>query len=47
MNISEIDSAQQILLVENNLGDVRTTQEDFKELKILNNMNVVRDGADG
>lgn len=47
MNISEIDSVQQILLVENNLGDVCTTQKDFKEVKVLNNMNVVRDGADG
>ena len=36
----------EILLVEDNPGDVRLTQEVFKEAKILNHLNVVGDGVD-
>ncbi len=34
----------EILLVEDNQGDIRLTQEAFKEGKVLNNMSVVEDG---
>ena len=36
----------QILLVEDNPGDVRLTHEVFKEAKIVNHLNVVGDGVD-
>lgn len=36
----------EILLVEDNPGDVRLTREAFKEGKVLNNLNVVEDGAE-
>ena len=36
----------EILLVEDNPGDVRLTQEVFKEAKIPNHLNVVGDGVD-
>ena len=36
----------EILLVEDNPGDVRLTVEAFKEGKIRNHMSVVRDGVD-
>jgi CheY-like chemotaxis protein len=36
----------QILLVEDNPGDVRLTVEAFKEGKIRNHLSVVRDGVD-
>ena len=35
----------EILLVEDNPGDVRLTQEVFKEAKIVNHLNVVGDGV--
>ena len=35
----------EILLVEDNPGDVRLTVEAFKEGKIRNHLSVVRDGA--
>jgi two-component system, chemotaxis family, response regulator Rcp1 len=35
-----------ILLVEDNLGDIRLTQEVLKEGKIKNNLNVVMDGEE-
>ena len=35
-----------ILLVEDNLGDVRLTQEALKEAKVLNNLWVVTDGVE-
>ena len=34
-----------ILLVEDNLGDIRLTQEAFKEGKVRNNLITVRDGV--
>jgi two-component system, chemotaxis family, response regulator Rcp1 len=36
----------EILLVEDNMGDVRLTQEAFKDSKILNNISFVRDGGE-
>lgn len=36
----------EILLVEDNPGDVRLTEEALKESKILNNLNVVYDGVE-
>jgi CheY-like chemotaxis protein len=36
----------EILLVEDNPGDVRLTQEVFKETNISNNLSVVGDGVD-
>jgi len=36
----------EILLIEDNPGDVRLTVEVFKEAKIHNNMNVMTDGID-
>ncbi len=36
----------EILLVEDNAGDVRLTLEAFKEAKVLNNFQVVSDGAE-
>ncbi len=36
----------EILLVEDNPGDARLTLEAFKEGKVLNNFNVVRDGVE-
>lgn len=36
----------EILLVEDNPGDVRLTKEALKESKILNNLNVVYDGVE-
>jgi CheY-like chemotaxis protein len=36
----------EILLVEDNPGDVRLTKEALKDGKILNNLNVVSDGAE-
>lgn len=35
-----------ILLVEDNAGDVRLTQEALKECKVLNNLSVVGDGVE-
>src|SRR5665647_3299983 len=36
----------EILLVEDNLGDIRLTQEAFHEGKIYNHMTVVMDGVE-
>ena len=36
----------EILLVEDKPGDVRLTQEAFKEGKLRNNMSVVNDGVE-
>jgi CheY-like chemotaxis protein len=36
----------EILLVEDNAGDVRLTQEALKEGKVLNHLSVVRDGEE-
>ena len=36
----------EILLVEDNLADIRLTQEAFKDGKVTNNLNVMRDGVE-
>jgi CheY-like chemotaxis protein len=36
----------EILLVEDNPGDIRLTEEAFKEAKVLNKLHVVRDGIE-
>lgn len=36
----------EVLLVEDNPGDIRLTVEAFKENKMLNNLNVVKDGLE-
>jgi len=36
----------EILLVEDNPGDVRLTKEAFKDSKVLNSLNVAKDGAE-
>lgn len=36
----------EILLVEDNLGDIRLTQEALKESRILNTLHIVMDGAE-
>ena len=36
----------EILLVEDNPADVRLTQENFKDSKILNHLHVINDGAE-
>ena len=41
-----MDRAIEILLVEDNPGDVRLTQEAFREGKVLNNLSVVGDGVE-
>ncbi len=46
MNIGEIGRPAEILLVEDSPGDVRLTQEAFKEGKIRNNLHVVEDGVE-
>ena len=34
----------EILMVEDDAGDIRLTREALKDAKVLNNLNVVRDG---
>ena len=46
MSSPEIAKPIEILLVEDNPGDVRLTKEAFKESKILNNLSVVEDGTE-
>ena len=46
MNISETYQPIEILLVEDNPGDVRLTMESLKEGKLHNHMIVVRDGVE-
>ena len=46
MNIPQIGKLVEILLVEDNPGDVRLTLEAFKEGKILNRLSVVGDGVE-
>ncbi len=36
----------EILLVEDNPGDVRLTQEAFRDARLVNNLNVTRDGVE-
>ena len=46
MTVTQDYRPLEILLVEDNPGDVRLTQEVFKEAKILNHLSVVSDGID-
>ena len=46
MNMEEVGRPIEILLVEDNPGDVRLTQEVFKESKIRNRLHVARDGEE-
>ncbi len=46
MNNSQIGKVIEILLVEDNPGDVRLTLEAFKEGKLINNLSVVSDGVE-
>ncbi len=46
MSFKNPAKAVEILLVEDNPGDVRLTVEALKESKLLNNLNVVEDGID-
>ncbi len=45
MNIKQVDPVQ-ILLIEDNLGDVELIKVAFKEAKIPNQINVARDGEE-
>jgi CheY-like chemotaxis protein len=44
--MSPIGPAVEILLVEDNIGDVRLTREAFKESKLLNALHHVEDGVE-
>lgn len=44
MTIEQTGRAAEFLLVEDNPGDVRLTQEALRESKVINNLNVVGDG---
>jgi CheY-like chemotaxis protein len=44
--LDELSAPIEILLVEDNPGDVRLTQEALKEGKILNNLHMARDGVE-
>ena len=46
MTTHELCRPVEILLVEDNPGDVRLTQEALKEAKVLNTVSVARDGVD-
>jgi two-component system, chemotaxis family, response regulator Rcp1 len=46
MDNLHIDRGIELLLVEDNPGDVRLTKEALKDAKILNNLNVVNDGVE-
>ncbi len=46
MSSQKLGRPAEILLVEDNAGDVRLTKEAFKENKLLNKLHVVRDGIE-
>ncbi len=46
MNIPMVNKVVEILLVEDNPGDVRLTREALEENKVRNNLHVVRDGVE-
>lgn len=46
MTTAEVTRPIEILLVEDNPGDVRLTLEALKEAKVRNRLNVARDGAE-
>jgi two-component system, chemotaxis family, response regulator Rcp1 len=46
MDIPNLVRAVEILLVEDNPGDVRLTKEALKEAKVINNLTVMKDGME-
>ncbi len=46
MKVSKRIRPVEVLLVEDNPGDIRLTKEAMKEAKIINNLNVVEDGVE-
>lgn len=46
MNGKSFGTPIEILLVEDNPGDVRLTKESFKEAKVRNKLDVVEDGVE-
>ena len=46
MTVSRLSEPIEILLIEDNLGDVRLTMEALKEGKVSNNLSVVKDGVE-
>ncbi|MCJ7647943.1 MAG: response regulator [Candidatus Lokiarchaeota archaeon] len=46
MNFDKKIKPIEVLLVEDNPGDIRLTKEAMKEAKIINNLNVVEDGVE-
>lgn len=46
MNDESIGRPVEVLLVEDNVGDVRLTQEALREAKVHNNLSVVNDGVE-
>ena len=46
MSFSKKIKPVEVLLVEDNPGDIRLTKEAMKEAKIINNLNVVEDGVE-
>jgi two-component system, chemotaxis family, response regulator Rcp1 len=46
MSVTEFMKPVEILLVEDNLGDVRLTKEALKEAKVINNLTVLKDGVE-
>jgi two-component system, chemotaxis family, response regulator Rcp1 len=46
MSVSELMKPVEILLVEDNPGDVRLTKEALKEAKVINNLTVLKDGVE-
>ena len=46
MSVAELMKPVEILLVEDNPGDVRLTKEALKEAKVINNLTVLKDGVE-
>ena len=47
MSGESVGEPVEILLIEDNAGDIRLTQEVFKDCKLLNHLSVARDGEEG
>jgi chemotaxis family two-component system response regulator Rcp1 len=46
MNMEKMGRAVQMLLVEDNLGDIRLTKETLRDAKVMVNLHVVGDGVE-
>ena len=46
MSVAEVMKPVEILLVEDNPGDVRLTKEALKEAKVINHLTVLKDGVE-